>query len=52
MVTNLKKEMQKESLFLLGRFAEWDYYNMDVAIGAALELNEFFKMKMWLILPS
>lgn len=22
----------------LGRFAEWEYYNMDVAMGAALDL--------------
>lgn len=25
-------------LYLLGRFAEWEYYNMDVAIGAAMDL--------------
>lgn len=25
-------------LYLLGRFAEWEYYNMDVAIGAAIDL--------------
>lgn len=40
-VANLKKELQKENLFLFGRFAEWEYYNMDVAIGAALELHDF-----------
>lgn len=46
MVANLKKELQKENLFLLGRFAEWEYYNMDVVIGAALDLNDFFKLNM------
>jgi UDP-galactopyranose mutase len=25
-------------VFLLGRFAEWEYYNMDGAIKAAMDL--------------
>lgn len=38
MIINLKSRLEKNNLFLLGRFAEWEYYNMDVAIGAALDL--------------
>jgi protoporphyrinogen oxidase len=40
MVTILKKELRKENLYLLGRFAEWEYYNMDIAIGVALDLKK------------
>lgn len=43
MVSELKKDLRKENMFLLGRFAEWEYYNMDVAIGAALDLNELLQ---------
>lgn len=43
MVSELKKDLRKENMFLLGRFAEWEYYNMDVAIGAALDLSEFLQ---------
>lgn len=39
MITELKKHLRKKNLYLLGRFAEWEYYNMDVAIGAALDLK-------------
>lgn len=42
MITTLKKNLQKENIYLLGRFAEWEYYNMDVAIGAALDLKKEF----------
>ncbi|WP_101542165.1 protoporphyrinogen/coproporphyrinogen oxidase [Bacteroides cutis] len=40
MINTLKKNLQKENFYLLGRFAEWEYYNMDVAIGAALDLKK------------
>lgn len=43
MVFALKKKLEKDNMYLLGRFAEWEYYNMDVAIGAALDL--FKKIK-------
>lgn len=39
-ITTLKENLQKENIYLLGRFAEWEYYNMDVAIGAALDLKD------------
>lgn len=38
MVQELKRVTEKSGLYLLGRFAEWEYYNMDVAIGAAINL--------------
>lgn len=37
-IKNTKLKTEPEGLYLLGRFAEWEYYNMDVAIGAALDL--------------
>jgi UDP-galactopyranose mutase len=27
-------------MYLLGRFAEWEYYNMDAAVGAAIDLEK------------
>ena len=38
MIGSLKNELKKDNIYLLGRFAEWEYYNMDVAMGAALDL--------------
>ena len=43
MISELKKDLRKDNMFLLGRFAEWEYYNMDVAIGAALDLNKLLQ---------
>nr|WP_320060268.1 hypothetical protein [uncultured Bacteroides sp.] len=40
MVESLKKELFDNNIFLLGRFAEWEYYNMDAAIGAAIDLSK------------
>lgn len=37
-ISELKSATEQDGLFLLGRFAEWEYYNMDVAMGAALDL--------------
>jgi len=33
-----QSELRKENIHLLGRFAEWEYYNMDKAIEAAMKL--------------
>ncbi len=38
-ITALKENLKKYNIFLLGRFAEWEYYNMDKAIEAAMDLN-------------
>jgi protoporphyrinogen oxidase len=40
LISDLKKEVEKEHVFLLGRFAEWEYYNMDAAMKAAIDLAE------------
>lgn len=37
-LAELKACLQPKGFFLLGRFAEWEYYNMDAAIGAAMDL--------------
>ena len=38
MVKKLKEELAKLDFYFTGRFADWEYYNMDVAIGAAMDL--------------
>lgn len=38
MIKKMKFELAKSGLFFTGRFADWEYYNMDVAVGAAMDL--------------
>jgi len=38
MIRNLKTTLSKNNFYFTGRFADWEYYNMDVAMGAALRL--------------
>lgn len=38
MIKNLKADLAPEGFYFTGRFADWEYYNMDVAIGAAMDL--------------
>lgn len=45
MISSLKRVFEPYNLFLLGRFAEWEYYNMDAAIGAAMSLSQTIKAK-------
>lgn len=37
-IDSLKAALHPHGFYLLGRFAEWEYYNMDAAIGAAMDL--------------
>lgn len=37
-VQNLKDSLEGKSFYITGRFAEWEYYNIDAAIGASLDL--------------
>lgn len=37
-IGNLKDLLASEGFFFTGRFADWEYYNMDAAIGAAIDL--------------
>lgn len=39
-IAALKTQLAKYNVYLLGRFAEWEYYNMDKAIESAMELNK------------
>ena len=38
MIQNLKRSLAPFGFYFTGRFADWEYYNMDVAIGAAMDL--------------
>ncbi len=38
MIKELKNVLSSSGFFFTGRFADWEYYNMDVAIGAAMDL--------------
>lgn len=39
-VRNLKNILASYNIFLLGRFAEWEYHNMDKCIEGAMKLSE------------
>ncbi|WP_366184865.1 NAD(P)-binding protein [Flavobacterium ovatum] len=41
-ISQIKKVTEKNELYLTGRFAEWEYYNMDAAMGAAMDLSDTF----------
>ncbi|HCO67951.1 MAG TPA: UDP-galactopyranose mutase [Dysgonomonas sp.] len=43
LITKAKNIFEKENIYLLGRFAEWEYYNMDKCIEAAMNMVETFK---------
>lgn len=38
MVREFKDLLSRYGLFMTGRFADWEYYNMDVAMGAAIDM--------------
>lgn len=38
MIKDLKAVLAPNSFYFTGRFADWEYYNMDVAIGAAKDM--------------
>ena len=38
MIKNLKAVLASNGFYFTGRFADWEYYNMDVAIGAAKDM--------------
>lgn len=38
MIKDLKSSLAPCGFYFTGRFADWEYYNMDVAIGAAMDL--------------
>jgi protoporphyrinogen oxidase len=40
MIKDLKEDLAPTGFYFTGRFADWEYYNMDVAIGAAMDLSK------------
>lgn len=36
MIKSMKDDLMRFNFFMTGRFADWEYYNMDVAIAAAM----------------
>lgn len=38
MIHQLKNKLAPTNFYFTGRFADWEYYNMDIAIGAAMDL--------------
>ena len=42
LIQSLKNKLAPYNIYFTGRFADWEYYNMDVAIGAALDLCKNF----------
>jgi protoporphyrinogen oxidase len=39
-IADVKKLLAQQNIYLLGRFAEWEYYNMDKCIESAMELRD------------
>lgn len=39
-ITNVKRLLAQNNTYLLGRFAEWEYYNMDKCIESAMDLRD------------
>ena len=43
-IKSLKETLAPKSFFFTGRFADWEYYNMDAAIGAAMDMvNDYLR---------
>lgn len=40
MINRLKKRLFHIGFCMTGRFADWEYYNMDAAMGAAMDLSQ------------
>ncbi|NDW09093.1 NAD(P)/FAD-dependent oxidoreductase [Dysgonomonas sp. 520] len=40
LILETKDILEEENIYLLGRFAEWEYYNMDKCIESAMYLSE------------
>lgn len=40
LIKDIKASLAPLGVFLTGRFADWEYSNMDVAMGAAIDLGK------------
>lgn len=45
LIQKTKDILEPNNIFLLGRFAEWEYYNMDKAVEAAMNLVKKIEIK-------
>jgi UDP-galactopyranose mutase len=43
LIENLKTELEPHGISLLGRFAEWEYFNMDACIESSMKLSTRLK---------
>ncbi len=39
-ISDLKVMLEQKNFYLCGRFAEWEYYNMDASMGSAIDLSK------------
>ncbi len=42
-INSAKEILAKQNVYLCGRFAEWEYFNMDVAINSAMQLTDLLR---------
>lgn len=42
-IKELKQHMAADGFYMTGRFVDWEYYNMDAAMGAAIDLSKEIK---------
>lgn len=40
MITSLKQKLSARGFYMTGRFADWEYYNMDAAMAAAMKMTK------------
>lgn len=40
MIASLKRTLSSQGFYMTGRFADWEYYNMDAAMAAAMRTTE------------
>ena len=38
LIRSLKMKLQTRGFYFTGRFADWEYYNMDIAMGASMDI--------------
>lgn len=48
MISALKQKLSESNLFLCGRFAEWEYFNMDKAMESAIRLSLMLNNRQWI----
>ena len=44
MIQSLKEYLAHYDFYFTGRFADWEYYNMDIAMGAAMDMVSKYKL--------